>query len=73
MLTEWNPERLLQYVSRQYDTGTGFRKSASDHGSAFPGGGVTAAPVEGAEFFKFRWPGLCKIAEQCSPKTRQSR
>ena len=64
MFVERHSQRLLQDVSRQHNTGAGFRKSAGDHGAAFPGGCLTAAPVDGAELFEFRWPGLREFGEQ---------
>lgn len=64
MVSQRDSQRLLQRVTRQHDAGAGLGQAASDHGSAFPGGEVTAASVEGAEFFQLAWPGLPVIAEQ---------
>jgi hypothetical protein len=73
MLTERHTQRLLQHVACQHDTRARLGKAARDHGAAFPGGGVAAAPVEIAELLEFCGPGPGKIAEQCSTKTSESR
>ena len=73
MLGQRDCQCLLQRVTRQHDARAGLGQAAGDHGAAFPGGGVAAAPVEGAEFFQFAWPGLRVIAEQRAAKTGQSR
>jgi hypothetical protein len=37
---------------------------AAERDAAFPGGGVTSAPVEGAKFLQFAGPGLGELSEQ---------
>lgn len=73
MLAEWDSQRLFQHVAGEHYARAGFGEAAGDHGAAFPDRSVAAPPVDGKKLSQFRWPALCEIAEQCSPKTSQSR
>ena len=66
MLAEPESQSLFQRVAREHHARAGFGQAARDHGAAFPGGGVAAALVEGAELFQLTGPGLWKLGEQRS-------
>ena len=74
MVAERHSECLFQNVTGPYNAGARLGKPAGNPGAAFPGGGgVAAAPVQGAKFLQFAGPGLWKVAEQRSDKPARGR